>query len=317
MAYRVVVKMGSKAFFVPAEAAENLKLCTATQIKLLLLAFSRGFGEISPEIAAEELGISVYEAKDNLDYWVNRGILESDSSVEKAAVPSPIEVETPAAIEEAKPKTKAIVPKITISEVAKLCKEDPYVAFVLSEAERILGKTFTTADTETVVWLTSYVGIPPEVLVTVMEYCAGIEKRNLRYIQKTAIEWFDSGIDTVEAAEERIHVLNEAKSWEGIVKHALEIYGRNLVTKEKALCENWRLYKISEELIHFAYEKCIEKTGKLSFPYINKILMSWHQKGFKTLDEAKNENKAEITASAPSFNFEDIESRMLLDDSVI
>ncbi len=316
MAYRVVVKMGSSAFFVPAEAAENLKLCTATQLKLLLLAFSRGFGEISPEAAAEELGISLYEAKDNLDYWVNRGILESDFAVAPAAVPSPIsEISAPQA--EERPKAKALEPKLTMRDVQKLKAEDHSIAFVLAEAERILGKTFTTADTETVVWLVSFAGIPPEVLVTVMEYCAGIDKRNLRYIQKTALAWFDSGIDTVEAAEEKILVLNEMTSWEGCVKRALEIYGRSLSTKETEFCEAWRLYKISEELIHFAYEKCIDQTGKRSFPYINKILMSWHQKGFKTVEEACAENKPQSEISAPSFDIDELERQMLAEDCVI
>ena len=39
-----------------------------------------------------------------------------------------------------------------------------------------------------------------------------------------------------------------------------------------------------------AYEKCIEKTAKLSFPYINKLLISWHRKGIKTPAEAAAEN---------------------------
>ncbi len=317
MAYRVVVKMGGSAFFVPSEAAENLKLCTATQLKLLLLAFSRGFAELSPEIAADELGISAEEAKDNLDYWVNRGILECDGKVQKAAVPCPAEKPAEVPVEVKKEIPQISEPKLTMKDVQQLKESDPAVAFTLHEAERILGKTFTSADTETIVKLISWVGVSPEVLVMIMEYCAGIDKRNLRYIQKIAVEWTEAGIDSIDAAEERIHVLNAARSWEGQVKQGLEIYGRNLVTKEKEYCENWRLYQIPLELIHFAYEKCIEKTGKRSFPYINKILLSWHQKGFKTVEEAENENKAEAAQKAPSFDLDELERRMMLEDSVI
>ena len=114
-----------------------------------------------------------------------------------------------------------------------------------------------------------------------------------------------------------MRVLEESKSWEGEIKRVLEIYGRSLVTKEKEYCESWRLYNISPELIHFAYEKCIEKTGKLSFPYINKILLSWHQKGIKTVAEAAAENKPKTEAEKPSFNLDELERRMMLDDSVI
>ena len=123
-----------------------------------------------------------------------------------------------------------------------------------------------------------------------MLWQSSINRKNFYYIRKTALEWLENGIDTIEAAEERMRVLEEMKCWEGEVKRALEIYGRNLVTKEKEFCESWRIYGISPELIHFAYEKCIEKTAKLSFPYINKLLISWHQKGFKTVAEAAAES---------------------------
>lgn len=315
MAYRVVVKCGGGAFFVPNEAAENLKLCTAAQLRTLLFTLSRGFAETTPDIVAAEFGISSDDAKDLLDYWTNRGILECDGVSPSPAVSSAPAVVSVPAEKPALPKPPET--KLTMKEVQRLKDEDPGIAHVLSEAERILGKTFTSSDTETIVWLISYAGVPAEVLITVMAYCSGIGKNNLRYIQKVALEWLDSGIDTIEAAEERIHALNEAKSWEGEVKHALEIYGRSLVTKEKEYCESWRLYSINPELIHFAYEKCIEKTAKLSFPYINKLLLSWHQKGFKTPAEAAAENKPKSEKEKPSFDLDELERRMMLEDSVI
>lgn len=313
LAYRVVVKCGGGAFFVPNEAAENLKLCTAGQLRVLLFALSRGFSETSPEIVASELGILPDDAKDLLDYWVGRGILECEGVSAPVSVPKV----SPAVSEQKKDIPKPPETKLTMKEVIRLKEEDSGIAHVLSEAERILGKTFTSSDTETIVWLISYAGIAPEILCMVIQYCAGIGKTNLRYIQKTALEWLDSGIDTIESAEERIHFLNEARSWEGEVKRRLEIYGRSLVAKEKEYAESWRLYNISPELIHFAYEKCIEKTAKLSFPYINKLLISWHRKGIKTPAEAAAENKNKAEEKSPSFDLDELERRMMLDDSVI
>ena len=316
MAYRVVVKCGGGAFFVPNEAAENLKLCTAGQLRVLLFALSRGFSETSPENVAEELGIIPEDAKDLLDYWVGRGILECDGvsvPVSAAKTVSP----APQVSEPRREIPKAPETKLTMKEVMQIKESDPAVAHVFSEAERLLGKTFTTSDSETIVWLISYAGIAPEVLITIIAYCASIDKKSFFYIRKTALEWLENGIDTIEAAEERMRVLEEAKSWEGEVKRVLEIYGRSLVSKEKEFCETWRIYGISSDLIHFAYEKCIEKTAKLSFPYINKILLSWHQKGIKTVAEATAENKPKVTEAKPSFDLDELERRMMLDDSVI
>ncbi len=315
LAYRVVVKCGGGAFFVPNEAAENLKLCTAAQLRVLLLTLSRGFAEITPEAVSAELGISSDDAKDLLDYWVARGILEGDGVVSAVSLPA-----SSPAPETTAPKASAPKPpetKLQMSEVLRFKEEDPAIAHVFSEAERLLGKTFTSSDSETIVWLINYAGIAPEVLITVIAYCASIEKRNSFFIRKVALDWLENGIDTIEAAEERMRILEEARSWEGEVKRCLEIYGRNLVTKEKEYCESWRLYGISPELIHFAYEKCIEKTAKLSFPYINKLLISWHQKGFKTPAEAAAENKPKDENKKPSFDLDELERRMMLEDSVI
>ena len=251
MSYRVIVKCGGGAFFVPNEAAENLKLCTAGQLRVLLFALSKGFSETSPESVAEELGIIPEDAKDLLDYWVGRGILECDGVSAPVSVPKTVSP-APQVSEPKREVPKAPETKLTMKEVQQIKESDPAVAHVFAEAERLLGKTFTTSDSETIVWLISYAGIAPEVLITVIAYCASIGKKNFFYIRKTALEWLENGIDTIEAAEERMRVLEEAKSWEGEVKRALEIYERNLVTKEKDFCETWRLYNISSELIHFA-----------------------------------------------------------------
>lgn len=322
MAYRVIVKCGGGAFFVPNEAAENLKLCTAAQLRVLLLTLSRGSSEMTPEAAAAELGLTRDDAKDLLDYWVNRGILECDG----ASVPCPAVQTAPAgeALAAASPAPAPVQPapkppemKMTMKEVERLQKEDPGIAFVLHEAERILGTSFTSSDTATLVWLVSWAGIAPEVLVTVIEYCATLGKKSMRYIQRVALEWLDCEIDTVEKAEERIRALNEAKSWEGEIKSILGIRDRSLVSKEREFCEGWRALGLSPELIRAAYERTVEQTGKLSFPYLNKILLSWKQKGVKTPEEAALETRAKPKADKPSFDLDELERRMLLEDSVI
>lgn len=299
MAYRPAVKCGGKAFFVPEEAAAGLKLCTAAQLRVLLLLLS-GKCE-TPKAAAQELGISESDSKDLFEYWVARGIFESDSSLTSAA-----KKEEPA--KEAPPQER-----LSMQDVQRLQKEDDGVAFVLHEAERILGGTFTSYDTATLAWLVSGAGLSPEVLVTVIEYCNSIGHGKLRYIQKVALEWLDAGISTVEMAEERIRALTEKSGWEGEMKTILEIRDRSLVTKEKEFCENWRMLGLSPELIRAAYERCIEKAGKRSFPYINKVLISWKQAGISTPAEAAAENSKAAPADKPSFDVDDVERKMLLE----
>lgn len=310
MAYSAAAKCGNKAFFVPCEAAKGLKLCTAAQLRVLLLALSSGNGLFSPEDVASELDYSVDDIKDIFDYWVERGVFEnSDAPAPEKTTPAPISAKCSAEL-------KPFEVKPTMKEVERLQKENEGIAFALKEAERILGTSFTSSDTSTLVWLINWAGIAPEVLVTVIEYCSRNGHKNIRYIQKVSLEWLDSGIDTVDKAEERMRVLDEMNSWEGAVKVAADIKGRNLISKEKELCENWRALNLSPELIHTAYERTIELTGKLSFPYMNKILLGWKQKGIET-PQAAAADKKEKPESGLSYELDDDEKKLLLEDSVL
>ncbi len=306
MAYRPAIKCGGKAFFVPEEAADGLKLCTAAQLRVLLLMLS-GKCE-TPEAAAAELGISVEDTKDLFEYWVARGIFENDSA--KATGVEPV-----AASEPAKKAAAIEAPqeRLSMQDVQRLQKEDEGVAFVLREAERILGGTFTSYDTATLAWLVFGAGLSPEVLVTVIEYCNSIGHGKLRYIQKVALEWLDAGISTVEMAEERIRALTEKSGWEGEMKSVLEIRDRSLVPKEKEYCESWRMLGLSPELVRAAYERCIEKTGKRAFAYINKVLLSWKQSGITTPAQAEAERSKAKAEDKPSFDVDDVERKMMLE----
>ena len=129
-----------------------------------------------------------------------------------------------------------------MQDVQRLQKEDEGVAFVLREAERILGGTFTSYDTATLAWLVSGAGLSPEVLVTVIEYCSSIGHGKLRYIQKVALEWLDAGISTVEMAEERIRALAE----KSIADTEREIYGGRLGGQNENRARNSRPQSCSE-----------------------------------------------------------------------
>ncbi len=325
MAYRISLRAGG-AFFVPAKAAEGLRFSGAAQLRVLLCFLCRGncAEDFSP--IYKELNMTEGDVLDALDYWVEKGVLEKDGiSPEKAAslpksadpakpsvsagpaqIPTEPNVPGQAPAGSAAPE-KAFAPppeiKPTMQEVDGIVRKNPHAAFVLKEAEARLGKAFSSSDTATLVWLLEWAGIAPDVLVTVVEYCKTAGHPSLRYIQKVALEWQDSGIDTIEKAEERIRVLNERKSWEGELKAVLGLSARGLTAKEKEFAEEWRMLGLSPELIRAAYERMVDAKGSFSFPYINKILTSWKSKGITTPEQAAAEKKpGPPPAKAPSFD---------------
>ena len=67
--------------------------------------------------------------------------------------------------------------------------------------------------------------------------------------------------------------------------------------REREYIATWfDTYQFDLSLIEYAYEITVERTGKLAFGYLNKILASWHQNGIRTIEEAKQESKPSSAA---------------------
>lgn len=80
----------------------------------------------------------------------------------------------------------------------------------------------------------------------------------------------------------------EIGSNEHKIRTILGIYDRALTQTEKKYISAWtEELNISPELVSLAYDKTVENTGKLSFAYMNKILVSWHGEGIKDADGVK------------------------------
>ena len=64
-----------------------------------------------------------------------------------------------------------------------------------------------------------------------------------------------------------------------------------LLPKNKNGIEQWYCeFHFSIDMLRLAYEKTVDNTGKVSFPYIHKILSTWHEKGFQKPEEALSES---------------------------
>ncbi len=303
MSYKLNLSPGGGIFAVPNSVVdEGLRLCGAAQLKVLLLLLRENGPEADPAALSEKLGIPAGDVADALEYWRSRGLLTDDRPPEPAADAAPI----PAPAE---PRPDPIRKKPTMAEVEQFQKSDAAVAFALRQCEAILGKAFSSSDTATLVWLMEWAGVPADVLVTVAEYCRLAGKTSLRYIEKTALGWLDSGIDTIEAADERIKILAEQQGWEGALKSTLGIGGRALSDREREFSDQWRALGFSQELLRAAFQRTLDGAGKLSFPYMNKILQDWKRQNITTPEQAAAEVKP---GSEPSFDVDDFTRRIML-----
>jgi DnaD/phage-associated family protein len=191
------------------------------------------------------------------------------------------------------------LPEYTSEEIASCSEKDGSFRAVLDLAETLLGKGLTKHDMSRLLGIYNHLGLSAEVIFVLLHYCAEISKGpsgadrkpTVNFIERQAYVWVNRGITSAELAEEYVERQRSAREDENRIKRILEIYDRNLTPTEKNNIAAWVEMGFADDAIALAYERTLDKTGKRSFPYMNSILMRWH--------EAKLHTAAEITRKEP------------------
>lgn len=301
MSYSVDPKAYRRIFAVPADVVDrHIKLAGCVQLKTLLWLLRQNGDDWQISDMAAALGAAEPDIKDALQYWAEAGILCDDS--EAASVASGKEEKQPAAeqssLDSAVQKYKpAPAQKPTREEVARRGAESPDIAFLLSESQKKFGRTITQAEAASLVWIHDYDGLPVAVILMMIEYIISDGKGSVRYLEKTAADWAEKEINTVDKAEKHLCMLaSRRKSWRK-VERAMSIDHRRPSEKEQQAAVRWvEEWGFSQEMLRAAYDQCVDATAKISIPYINKILEKWHSDGITTVEEVKQ--AAEKAASA-------------------
>ena len=307
MQYQFVPSLwNSGVFAVPAEIVDrHIRLCGGASLKILVVMLRRGGAPADAASLAAAVGLSLADAADALNYWTEAGVLtcaenpglpapDAPPAASARALPvSPVSAAggaaPPAPAAPSPAPATAARPRYPREELTQIVDGDRVLKGLVHETQAILGKVLTSVDMDVLVGLYSYYNLPAHFIVTLIQYCVSIYKRSMAYIEKTAAAWMEQGVDanTVDAHVER---LVRQRTAEAKIASAFGITGRKLVPKEKEMIGRWTgEYGFTLELIAFAYEISVERTGKLVFKYIDSILQSWHKKGIHTLEAAKED----------------------------
>ncbi len=308
---------------IPAETAEHLKLTGGLPFKVLIYIISALGEDKDTESIAKALGESPDDVKDALDYWTNAGILagantpHSTAAAVKSTVPSAARTAIPTKTTALSPNIKVVssLPvRMTPSEMEEYMSLHSETRVLLDQAQGILKKEFTPSEACIMLSIYAWADVPMEVILMVCEYCAGEDRRSLRYIESTVIGFLKEGIDTFEKAEEYIISQSRRRDRENELKNMLGIYGRRLTSKELGFSDMWAEWDTPMPLIQAAYEKAVISTGKASFSYMHKVLEAWHNAGIKTIEEVGREEasfKSKKKKQESSFDMQSFDRMMI------
>ncbi len=259
------------ALSLPIEAADRLIAAHDGDVALLYLYIART-GALDAERAAGALCRTAREIDAAAEKLRRMGLLDG--------MPAPI---SPQLVPE------DTLPEYRAEDLIRFAAEDPKLEAIYREAEQVFGRKLSPADMKMLAGLYKHLGLPAEVLFTLLHYCAerAAERRpgsvpSPRSVEKEGYDWANREIMTLEQADEYIRFRREQRELTGQVKEALNIRGRELSKTEREYVERWLGMGFLPEAVAIAYDRTIIKLGKLHWSYMDKIFQSWHAKKLHT-----------------------------------
>lgn len=298
-------------FAVPCSVVDKyLNTADFVQIKVLLWVLKNK--SFSLKKACDELKITPEEFKSAFEFWSRLEVFPNSNKK--------------AENENKREEIKQAVNKSVISRrkpggvyIASRVKESPEISMLMKEAEVILGRPISSSDSAVLIMLHDSQGLPADVILMLLQYAVSIGKGNMRYVEAMGINWALSGVDNIQAAENKINNLSKNsllwKRFEGLIG----IEHRNPTPSEEELVVKWYdEWHLGDELIKYSYDICVDSKGKYNIRYMDGILKRWYAKGIFTLEQAKeskNKFKSQKSgSSARSYNIEEFKNYSIFKD---
>ena len=299
MEFKVNPASFSGIFPVPtAVVDENIRLASVVQLKVILYLLRHGsVRQVTVKDISDALFLDSQDVADALLFWYERGIVIKDGDA-----PAPVVQSAPVKEEETKIEITPAAPKkevqdIPISrpsheQIAVRCKECEDISVLFREAQIALGKTIGYDGQSVLIMMYDSYGLPVEVILMAIEYAVSQGKASFSNIAKIGKRWSELEIDTLEGAMEYIeehNIVNEV--WHKL-RLLTDITNKRPTSKQFGYLTAWiKEYGYDANMIFYAYEECVDRTGKMSMPYMDKIITSWHKNGVKTPLDIAEERK--------------------------
>ena len=284
MAYRLVENKGDSV------AVPQLVIAKLPELEddwLRVALFVVATGETDPARIAAALRLKSPErAQTALVYWKGAGLLESCG-----------EPQARGGIDAA-PAPRA---HLTTPEVASAAQGDPAIAGLVQECQALMGGVITQADTNILVSMYLSDGMPVDMILLGVAHFAALGKRSARYIERALLGWQREGIDSGEAAERYLRLLDQRAAHEKETAKLLGLADAKFTKADSRAIADWyESYGSGPDMIAEAAAYAGEKKSVKS---VNGILRAWYTKGYKTVRDVMAESamgSSNVQAAAPA-----------------
>lgn len=197
-------------------------------------------------------------------------------------------------------------PVYSQQDVQNAMDHDGEFRSLYGEVEHLLGRGLNSEELKIILSFVRYLGLPADVICVLVCYCrdkarqrGSMRNPSLRSIEKEAYHWAEQGIDTIERAGAFIQDQNMRNSRIRELMNLLQIRGRELTPAEQKYAQAWLEMGFEQDAISLAYERTCLNTGGMNWPYMNKILLRWHQAGYRNAQQVRAGDATKGTAKGP------------------
>lgn len=322
MEYKINLGIWNNIFCVPQIVVDKyLKLAGEKELKVLLYLLRHSGEALSLEKIGSDLSISQEEAEEGIEFWKQRNLFTVDKSgeilpeytVQRQNVRSD---ETVRRVKD-EPTMESVIKKVELTrtpdfppvEIAKTVRDNDKANYLFRHCEALYGRPLKHNEQNTLMVILEDACLPVEAALILVDYCFSINKHTPAYMRTLALEWAESEVNTIEKAEKRVEALQKLNSAVGRFKSMFEVNSA-FSKQQQELINKWvNEYCFEDDMINEAYQRTLDKTGKLAFAYMNKILADWYGKGIKSKEQLETDQKAPVSEKGEnaSFDIKDIE----------
>ncbi len=285
----------------PADIKKHVRTATKADLAVLIILAGepQTWGDLDSSIdeLAARADLGREEFLSSVSFWRGAGVITTEGELK-------LSPQTSSSKKTVRPKSEPTT--LSAQDVSKIMSSSPKRLSLINACQQTMGKMFNTSEASVVLGLKEYLGVEDDYILMLAAYCVRRDKKSVKYLEKMAIDLYDREIDTTPALEEHLCWLEKKDDFESKLRRLLGTGARAFSKKEKACIERWlREFAFEFAVIELAYGKTVDAIGKSSVPYMDKILESWHAKGYKTVLDVESGDTGGGNTDAGSFDTDD------------
>ncbi|QWT52076.1 DnaD domain protein [Eubacterium sp. MSJ-33] len=159
---------------------------------------------------------------------------------------------------------------------------------IVYQVETLFGKPISASDTQSLMYIYDTLGFSVDLFEYLIEYCTTMRKKNCRYLEATAIGWYQDGIKTKTQAKEQYALMSGVCR---VYYKTLGIRRSAPTTVEQEFFKTWtKDYGYNEAFVEEACRRACLHSQNPNIQYVNGILTKWHNSGITDFSGIEQED---------------------------